>query len=182
MDAGRNPGGGRSDGAERPALLCYDGSDAAKHAIDQAGAVLAGGPAVVLCVWESLGSAVLRYPLPGATELGRELREVRDDVVEAFDADVAEKAEVTAAEGAELAGDSGFDARPLARRALGRTAERTETTVWQAVVAVAEEEDVGLVVLGTRGRSGVRSALLGSVSYGVVHNCARPLLIVPPAE
>jgi nucleotide-binding universal stress UspA family protein len=37
-----------------------------------------------------------------------------------------------------------------------------------------------LIVLGSRGRSGIKSMVLGSVSYGVLHNSERPLLIVPP--
>jgi nucleotide-binding universal stress UspA family protein len=45
--------------------------------------------------------------------------------------------------------------------------------------ARAISEDV-VEVLGSRGRSGGRSALLASVSYGVVHHSRRPVLIVPP--
>ena len=55
-------------------------------------------------------------------------------------------------------------------------------TVWRAILDAAEEEDAGVLVLGSRGRSGVRSALLGSVSYGVAHHSTRPLLIVPPED
>jgi hypothetical protein len=41
-------------------LLSYDGSDAARRAIERAGQLLGGGEAIVLTVWESLGSAILR--------------------------------------------------------------------------------------------------------------------------
>lgn len=44
---------------------------------------------------------------------------------------------------------------------------------------VAGDEDAAVVVLGSRGRSGLKAALLGSVSYGVVPNTERPVLIVP---
>lgn len=121
-----------------PALLCYDGSDAARDAIEQAGAVLGGGPAVVLTVWESLGSALLRSPFPRASEFAREAREISEDVVDAMDAGTAGRARATADEGVELAHAAGFDARALAHRALGRVAERAEVTVWQAVLDVAE--------------------------------------------
>ncbi|MDQ3936027.1 MAG: universal stress protein, partial [Actinomycetota bacterium] len=60
-------------------------------------------------------------------------------------------------------------------------AERDAATVWHAIVEAADELDARVVVLGSRGLSGVRSALLGSVSYGVVHHSRRPLLVVPPA-
>jgi nucleotide-binding universal stress UspA family protein len=170
-----------AEGGRRPALLCYDGSAPARDAVARAGEVLAGGPAIALTVWESVGSAVLRHPLPGLTELGREVRELSTDVIETLDADVLARAEATAAEGAELAGRAGFDARPLAHRALGRAAERSEGTTWQAVLEVAAAEDAAVIVVGSRGRSGLGAALLGSVSYGVVHNGDRPVLVVPPA-
>jgi nucleotide-binding universal stress UspA family protein len=163
-----------------PVLLCYDGSDTATRGIDRAGLLLGGGDAVVLTVWESLGSAILRHTPSGATELGRDARGIAEDVVDELDARTAEAAGTTAAEGAAMAAAAGFDARPLARRALARAAERAEVTVWRALLDAAEEEAAGVIVLGSRGRSGVKSMVLGSVSYGVVHNSERPVLIVPP--
>jgi hypothetical protein len=62
---------GMHDQGRRPALLCYDGSDYARRAIEQAAAVLDCGPAVVLTVWESIGPA-LRHPIPAVAEFGRE--------------------------------------------------------------------------------------------------------------
>ena len=159
------------------ALLCYDGSANAARAIEQAGVLLGGGPAEVLCVWESLGSAILRHSLPG-----QDLKEISEEIVDHVDDDVRKRAEAIAAKGAELAGAAGFEARPLALRALAGAAERDETTISRAVVAAAEEQDATVVVLGTRGRGGVKSVLLGSVSHGVVHHCRRPLLVVPPHE
>ena len=161
-------------------LLCYDGSDSARRAIERAGVVLMGGPATVLTVWESLGSALLRHRPFAGTELGRDFEQMSADVVDELDGNTAGGAEATAAEGAKLAEAAGFDARPLARRALGRLAERAEVTVWQAVLETADEEDADVIVLGSRGRSALKSALLGSVCYGVVHNSKRPLLVVPP--
>ena len=164
-----------------PVLLCYDGSDAAARAIERAGQLLGGGEAIVLTVWESPGSAILRHLPSGATEFGSEARGIAEDVVDDLDARTADAARASAAEGAALAAAAGFDARPLARRALARAAERTTVTVWRAVVDTADDEAAELVVLGSRGRSGARSMVLGSVSYGVVHNSERPVLIVPPS-
>jgi len=163
-----------------PALLCHDGSDGSCAAIEAAAGVLGGGPAVVVCVWESAGSMLLRHPVPG-NALGRDLREITEDVVGELDGGVAERAQATADEGAELARAAGFDAQALARRALGGAAERAEVTVWQAVIEVADEQDASVIVVGSRGRSAVRSAVLGSVSYGVVHHSTRPVLVVPSA-
>jgi nucleotide-binding universal stress UspA family protein len=160
-----------------PALLCYDGSDAARRAIERAGRVLGGGPATVLTVWESVGSAFLRHR--PRTALGRELTAISADVVGELDSGTARSAEATAQEGAELAAAAGFAATPLARRAIGRAAEREDATVWQAILHAAEELDAQVVVVGTRGRSGVRSLLIGSVSSGVLHHAQRAVLVVP---
>jgi nucleotide-binding universal stress UspA family protein len=163
-----------------PVLLCYDGSDTAKRALERAGHLLGGNEAVVLNVWESLGSAILRNLPSGETVFGREATGIAEDVVDELDASIAEAAQATAAEGAALAAAAGFDARPLARRALARAAERTTVTVWRAILDVANEQATSLIVLGSRGRSGVKSMVLGSVTYGAVHNSERPVLVVPP--
>jgi nucleotide-binding universal stress UspA family protein len=47
---------------------------------------------------------------------------------------------------------------------------------------VADELDVTLVVMGSRGLAGLRSVLLGSVSDHVLRHIHRPILIVPPAR
>lgn len=161
-------------------LLCYDGSDPAREAIERAGRVLGGGEAVVLTVWESLGSALLRNLPSGGGELAREARGITEDVVDELDARNAKDARETAAEGAALAALAGFDARPLAGRALARAAERTTVTAWRAILDAADEQSASVIVLGSRGRSGVKSMVLGSVCYGVIHNSRQPVLIVPP--
>ena len=46
------------------------------------------------------------------------------------------------------------------------------------IVRVAEEEGCDLIVLGSRGLSGMKAFLLGSVSDGVIHHAHCPTLIV----
>jgi nucleotide-binding universal stress UspA family protein len=169
-------------GPSRPILLCYDGSEFAKRAIRDSAGVLGGGAATVLTIFESLGSALLRHPVAETTELGRQFKEISQEVVDELDSGNAERAQATAAEGAEVAMTAGFDAQPEARRALARAIERDAVTVWHAILDAADEKDAAVVVLGARGRSTLGSALLGSVSYGVVHNSTRPVLIVPPPD
>jgi len=50
------------------------------------------------------------------------------------------------------------------------------------LVEVAEAEDAGLVVLGTRGLTGIEHLLLGSSADYVVRRCDRPVLAVHPGD
>lgn len=52
--------------------------------------------------------------------------------------------------------------------------------VWPAVSRIVEEEDIDLVVVGTRGRSGLGKLLLGSVAEKIFRNSRCPVLTVGP--
>jgi nucleotide-binding universal stress UspA family protein len=150
-----------------PVILCFDGSDDARRAIERAGAILGGGPALVVHVWEPLSAVVLRNPLihsPGP------LAEQAADLDEAG----AAAAERLTEEGVRAARAAGFDAAPLC--------VRSDQRVWPAIVRLAEQRQARAVVLGSRGLSKVGSMLLGSVSNGVVHHCRQPSLVVPSRE
>jgi nucleotide-binding universal stress UspA family protein len=51
-----------------------------------------------------------------------------------------------------------------------------------AIIHLAEELDVGLIVMGSRGLGGVRRALMGSVSDSVVRHAHCPVMIVRPVK
>lgn len=145
-------------------LLCYDGSPDAREAIEIAGEIIGGGPALVLYAWLPPSALLLQ---------GRVVDEAHPlgPAVAEFDTAARGEAEQVAAEGAAIAARAGFDATPLAERAgLG---------VWRAIIAVAEGENVRAVVVGSHGRSAAASAVLGSVSHGVVNHCNRPVLVSP---
>ena len=57
------------------------------------------------------------------------------------------------------------------RVAIGRPAER--------LAELADDENAELVVVGSRGRGALKSAVLGSVSYSLVGIAGCPILIVP---
>jgi nucleotide-binding universal stress UspA family protein len=50
--------------------------------------------------------------------------------------------------------------------------------VWSAIVEAAEENDAALIAIGSRGLSGVKHVLLGSVSGAVAQHSHRSVLIV----
>jgi nucleotide-binding universal stress UspA family protein len=148
-------------------LIAYDGSDVAREAVAAAGRLFASAPAHVVTVWSSVGpgAAAARVALPD---------EVIDKAVRNLDVAAEEAAQRTAQEGAELAGAAGLRASPVAVRAEGSAAE--------TILRLAADRDVAAVVVGSRGRSSLRSAVLGSVSNALVHHSDRPVVVVHPAE
>jgi nucleotide-binding universal stress UspA family protein len=48
----------------------------------------------------------------------------------------------------------------------------------QLIVDTAKAKDIDLIVIGTRGLSGIKGLFLGSVSHGVVRNARQPVLVV----
>jgi len=49
----------------------------------------------------------------------------------------------------------------------------------EAILRAAEEYDALTIVVGAAGRGPIAGALLGSVTYQVVHRSTRPVLVVP---
>jgi len=62
------------------------------------------------------------------------------------------------------------------------TLERVAGNPVEAIVALADEIDADLIVVGSRGRNTLATALLGSVSHGVLHRANRPVLVVKGAK
>jgi nucleotide-binding universal stress UspA family protein len=145
-------------------VLAYDGSEEARHAISVAAALLGPRRAEVVHIWEPVASAAARSAIyadagSGAPEeLAREARTASD----------------TADEGARVAREVGFDARPVAVRTLN--------SIGAAIVDYVTKEAPALLVVGSRGRSGVRSAVLGSVSHHATQHVTTPILIVQGSQ
>jgi nucleotide-binding universal stress UspA family protein len=141
--------------ASGPVVFAYDGSDLARAAIREAGRQLgAGRDALVLTVWQTFNVGFLP-----AGEL---------DIDAAQAQEVKHAAERTAAEGASLAEAAGFKARSAAVEAA---------PAWKGIVGVADEHDASLIVLGSHGRTGVASVLIGSVAEAVAAHSDRSVLI-----
>jgi nucleotide-binding universal stress UspA family protein len=149
---------GHASRARGPLLLCYDGSENARGAIEQAGALFAGRDAVVLTAWQP----VIGLDVIGWMESGM-------DTVDPAGA-AAEEARRVCDEGVRAARAAGL-------QAIGVVAEATGP-LWEAIVEVADHHDAAVVIMGPRGLSGLRSTLLGSVSRAVVDHTDRPTLVV----
>lgn len=61
---------------------------------------------------------------------------------------------------------------------ISETTQLKKGNVALRIVEASEDEDVDLVVVGSRGHSGLSSLLLGSVSNYVVNHCKKPVLVV----
>ena len=146
---------------EKPVLIAYDGSDQAKHAIEQAGAELRlPRKAVVVAAYE---------PLEALPFWGRPAAIVPDELSE----EAGREAARTAAEGAGLANSAGFEASSTVRE---------EDRAWKAILAAAEDAGAGIIVLGSHGRGPVGSAFLGSVATSVAQHATLPVMICRPPD
>ena len=149
-----------------PLLLCYDGSEDAKHAIERAGNLFVSRHALVVTVWQpiaGLGSTGLGgIAYSGATASMVNFVEL--------DRAAAEDGGRVANEGVRIAQETGLEAEPIAVKATG--------PVWKTILEIADRHDAAAIAMGSRGLTGIRSMLLGSVSSAVVHHTHRPVLVV----
>ena len=154
---------------QHPMLIAYDGSPAAHDSVRVAAALFPALPARVLTVHEppstfervagaggGLAPAAIHS---GVEELARE---------------IVKAARTTAQEGARLATDAGMAAEPLIAEARPRASD--------TILAVGDEQDAEVIVVGSRGRGGLERSLLGSTSSSVLHHASRPVLVVPGAS
>jgi nucleotide-binding universal stress UspA family protein len=144
-----------------PILICYDGSPGAARAIDAAARLLGPRHAVVLDVAPPITTAESLATLSPVVA-GAEFEEMN----------IAD-AKSVAGRGAELARSAGFEAE--ARGGIGGP-------TWDEVVYAADEANASVIVIGSRGLSGMREVLEGSLSHEVAEHAGRPVLIVPPAH
>jgi nucleotide-binding universal stress UspA family protein len=148
-------------------LICYDGSLDSKAAVEHAGELFKGQSAAVLTVWQPFLEVLAHTPsgfgvAPGAIDF------------EQIDAAALRSAEDRAAEGAKLARDAGLDARPSTREQATTTAD--------AILAEAEAIDASAILMGSRGLTGLKSLLLGSVSHAVLQHADRTVIVVPSPD
>jgi nucleotide-binding universal stress UspA family protein len=158
------PPGGEATPAG-PVLIGFDGSHASRAAVEAAAGVLSVREAVTETIWTPYGR-VAAAGVAGAP-VG-----VTSKAVSELDKAVEARAQETAREGARLAAASGLEARAEASPASG--------PLWCTLRDGAEEHGSPAIVMGSRGRGSVASAVLGSTSSAMVHHAHIPILVVPP--
>jgi nucleotide-binding universal stress UspA family protein len=156
-------GGGTLDG---PVVAAYDGSQGATRAIEVAGRLLSGRPAVVAHAWEPVFHRSLAVRALAAAPVD-DIHDTIEDLHEEF----ARRAAARTEEGVTAARAAGLDA-------VGETIE-SDDGAWRALAATARTHGASVIATGTRGLGAARSALLGSVSSGLIQNAELPILVVP---
>lgn len=126
------------------------------------------------------GSAHAKAALQAALEVGKAYG---DKVIIAFGYDlnpVAGEIHDYHAAVKELA-DRRLSEALAATEGAGTEVEATivERAPADALVALADERDARVIVIGTRGESPLRGALLGSTAHKLLHLTDRPVLVIP---
>ena len=150
-------------------LVTLDGSDFARAALDEALRVADGNSRVILAeVIDSIGQVIAQTTpvafgidaTPDLTAAGR----VIETQIEAAEAHLKAARGVLRRAGIENIEIRILDGQPGPQ-----------------IVRLADDQDVEVIVMATHGRSGVRRAVLGSVSDYVVRNAGATVLLVRPA-
>lgn len=142
-------------------LVCYDGSDDAKRAVDTAAVLLGPRHAVVLNVAPAMtladGVAATPSRVPGGMFEDRNM------------ADALIRAEA----GAARARRAGLEAEARAT---------TARTTWQGIIDVADDLEAAAIVIGSRDLGGPGELAGSSLSHTVATHARRPVLVVPSAQ
>jgi nucleotide-binding universal stress UspA family protein len=133
-------------------IVGYDGSDGAKEAVR-----------VAIEVGRAYGEKVV---IAFAYELNPVGGEIHD-----YHAALKELATRRLTEAVGLASEAGTD--------MDIEAVIVEQPPATGLVELADERDARVIVVGTRGESPIRGALLGSTPHKLLHLSDRPVLVVP---
>jgi len=136
-------------------LLAYDGSRHAVAAIEEAARQLRPRRALVLTVLE---------PLEAVPYRGAPFSAIPTEIAE----DMWGRAQLVSEEGGKLAAAAGFEAETLVERGA---------PAWSRIIEVADERNASLIVLGSRGLTGLKQVLLGSVASAVAQHAERSVLL-----
>jgi nucleotide-binding universal stress UspA family protein len=149
----------REDGVFKHILVPVDGSENALKALEKAVELkkLTGAELTILTIYRHHSMLEASFSMVRPQEPGN-----MDDIMREAAKEVAETAKAQAMElGAQ-------DARAFVKNG----------PVARNIVAFAEEHDIDLIVIGSRGMGSMESYLLGSVSHKVTGMAKCPVLVV----
>ena len=158
----------RPEAPRQSVMIAFDGGPNAERAIAYASQFLRASVAHVVTAWQpgSLDPARMSTLSAGI----QPFLDTSALAVEVDDALRTEAVEINE-NGVALAKSHGLDA--------GGMLVEVESTVWGALVAAADDLNVDLLVIGTRGSSGFKALLHSDVAGAVLKHCHRPVFIVP---
>jgi nucleotide-binding universal stress UspA family protein len=140
-------------------LVALDGSDHARHALKVAvGLAERCGAKLLLC------HAIEPHPL--RSDLSRIASEAAEEMYERIGGEVAER----------ILGDAEKAAREAGIAEVARVVQ--EGSAAPAIVAAADHEGADLVVVGTRGLTGLHELAMGSVAHNVTAMAHCPVVVV----
>lgn len=150
----------------RRVLAAYDGSPAASRAIELASewGVFRSRPIAVV----SVAKPPILWHAGIAQGIYREVMVDYDQTLAGLEAEHAE----LASQAAQLLQRDVGEVRSMVR--TGDPAEQ--------ILAVADDDEIDLVIMGSRGQTGLSRALLGSVASHVLHHATCSVLVVPTPE
>ncbi|HEY5996574.1 MAG TPA: universal stress protein [Candidatus Deferrimicrobiaceae bacterium] len=140
-------------------LVPLDGSALSERAVPHAKMIASGGGSEIVLV-RAVVNPMLRLPETG----------IPDEA--AFIESLMEDARRYLSHVAEGLRSEGFSVRTEVR----------EGEPEDVILDLAREEDAGLIVMGTHGRSGFSLLVMGSVAEKVMHATGRPVLFVKPEK
>lgn len=151
--------GARRPGPDLPVVVGVDGSEASNAALDEAAeaAARAGAPLRVIAAYQPPVTGWVGVTPWTEVYPEEELREAAEGTARGLLAAARER---------------------IARNHAGLGTEFLSARGRAATVLAEQSRTAGLVVVGSRGRGGFRSLLLGSVSRTLVHLAQSPVMVV----
>jgi len=147
-------------------VIAFDGSDASRAALEQAVELFPGRAAVIATVWEP----GLALQIPAYESLGSITPPADLDTINEIDRAQRDHATQVARAGAELATSLGLAAQP-------RPVE-DEVDVADTLVDLAHTTGAAAIVIGSRGLTGLRSRIMGSVARKLLSHSRCPVVVV----
>jgi nucleotide-binding universal stress UspA family protein len=149
---------GTSEELPKKIIVPLDGSEfsfrAAKYAVNIAR--LTGGE--IICVHAVVDLPYIEYIGPGIVTINRYMDEAKKHTEEWF----SQVKAMAAKEDIKITSNTIFNLPSVA----------------ESIISYAAEQKADLIVIGTRGRSGLKRLVLGSVASGVVAHASCPVLVV----